>query len=122
MRLSKSRRCGDNRPRRSSRRSSKAAHGRDFAGDLHWSQCWHEQAAAAVRACRTRQEQARAAVRAFGDAYHPFDATSGRPVLAPEVRQRLTASLDTLQALATAAELGERSQEAVLRVRGWLVV
>jgi hypothetical protein len=92
----------------------------DFAGDLYWSKRWQEQAAAAVTACRARQEQARAAVREFGDAYHPFDATSGRPVPAAEVGQRLAASLDTLQAVATAAELGERSQEAVLRVRGWL--
>jgi hypothetical protein len=92
----------------------------DFASDFYWSKRWEEQAAATVTACRARQEQAHAAVRGFGDAYHPFDASSGRPVAAAVVEQRLTASLDALQAVATAAALGERSQEAVRRVRGWL--
>ncbi len=61
----------------------------DFATDLRIAESFEQQAALALEQCRQRQEQARAAMRGVADYYHPFDATSGHPVTAATVEQRL---------------------------------
>jgi hypothetical protein len=55
------------------------------------------------------------------DDYHPFDATSGRPVTAATVEQRLGQRLQVIEAIIAAARLGEGSQAAVAKARRWLV-
>jgi hypothetical protein len=55
------------------------------------------------------------------DDYHPFDATSGRPVTAATVENRLGQRLQVIEESVTAARLGEGSQAAVAKARRWLV-
>jgi hypothetical protein len=93
----------------------------DIDTDLRIAESLERQAAAALEQCRQRQEQARAAVRGVADDYHPFDATSGRPVTAATVEQRLGQRLQVIEEIVAAARLGEGSQAVVAKARRWLV-
>jgi hypothetical protein len=92
----------------------------DFAGALRLAEAVEGQAVADLERCQERQEQARQAVRGVAEDYHPFDATSGRPVTAATVGQRLRKRLGAVDAVVQAADLGESSREAVAKVRRWL--
>lgn len=92
----------------------------DWASALHWCQVWEARAANDLVACQRRQEQTRQAVRGLADDYHPFDQTTGQPLTAQQVEQRLRGHVATVAAVVTAAGLAERSQEAVTRVGRWL--
>jgi hypothetical protein len=93
----------------------------DFAGDIGMAEGVERQAAAALQRCQDRQEQARQAVRGVADDYHPFEATSGRPVTAAAVDQRLGQRLQALEDIVAAAGLGEGSRQALAKARRWLV-
>jgi Family of unknown function (DUF6399) len=93
----------------------------DWATGLHWCVVWETRVASDLAACQQRQQQSQQAVRGLADDYHPFDAHTGQPLSAPEVQQRLQGHLATVQTIVTTAGLGERSQEALARVRHWLV-
>jgi len=93
----------------------------DFAVALGLAEQVERQAAADLQERQGRQEQARQAVRGVADDYHPFDATSGRPVSAAAVGQRLEQRVQAVADSVAAAGLGEGSREAVAKARRWLV-
>jgi hypothetical protein len=70
-----------------------------------------------VADCEQRQEQARAALRGLGEADHPFDLNNGRAQDAAAVAQRLTESLQGLEALAQTAALPEASRQRLAKAR-----
>jgi hypothetical protein len=92
----------------------------DWAGALRLAEAVERQAVADLGRCRQRQEQAREAVRGVAEDYHPFDASSGRPVTAAAVGQRLQKRLGAVDEVVQAAGLGESSREALAKVRRWL--
>lgn len=92
----------------------------DFAGTIRLAEAVERQAVADQERCRQRQEQARQAVRGVADDYHPFDASSGRPVTAAAVEQRLQERLRAVDEVVQAAGLGESSREALAKARRWL--
>jgi hypothetical protein len=49
--------------------------------------------------------------------YHPFDLADGRPLEAEEVGRRLSAHFDTLEQIATAANLSARSSKQLGKAR-----
>jgi hypothetical protein len=73
-----------------------------------------------AQACR-QHDRARQAVRGLSEAYHPFDATSGRPVKAACAQRRLSRQVDALAGVVQEAALPERAQEAVSKARTWVV-
>ncbi len=93
----------------------------DLATRLALADSCARQATAALERCQGRQEQARAAVRGLADDYHPFDASTGRPVTAAAVDKRLGQRVQAVTDVAAAAGLGESSREALAKVRRWLV-
>lgn len=93
----------------------------DFATDIRMAEAFERHAVLALEQCQQRQEQAREAVRGVADDYHPFDATSGRPVTAAAVEKRLGKRLQAVEEVVAAAQLGEGSTAAVAKARRWLV-
>jgi hypothetical protein len=93
----------------------------DFVTQLALADSCVRHAAAALQRCQRRQERAREAVRGLADDYHPFDATTGRPVTAAAVDTRLRQRVQTVADIAVEAGLGESSREALAKVRRWLV-
>ena len=93
----------------------------DFAGAIGLAEAVERQAVADLERCRRRQEQAREAVRGVAEDYHPFDASSGRPVTATAVGQRLQKRLGAVDEVVQTANLGESSREGLAKVRRWLV-
>ncbi len=93
----------------------------DFATRLALADSCVRQAAQALERCQQRQERAREAVRGLADDYHPFDATTGRPVTAAAVDKRLRQRVQVVADVAAEAGLGESSREALAKVRRWLV-
>ena len=93
----------------------------DFAMLLALADSCERHAAAALERCRDRQGQARQAVRGLADDYHPFDATTGRPLTAAAVEKRLQQRVQAVADVAAEAGLGESSREALAKVRRWLV-
>jgi hypothetical protein len=93
----------------------------DFVTRLALADSCVRQAAQAPERCQQRQERARAAVRGLADDYHPFDATTGRPVTAAAVDKRLRQRVQVVADVAAEAGLGESSREAPAKVRRWLV-
>jgi Family of unknown function (DUF6399) len=93
----------------------------DFAVAIDLAEQVERQATADLRQRQQWQEQARAAVRGVADDYHPFDATSGRPVRAAAVGQRLEQRVQAVADIVAAAGLGQGSQAAVAKTRRWLV-
>ncbi|HEV3263569.1 MAG TPA: DUF6399 domain-containing protein [Gemmataceae bacterium] len=93
----------------------------DFASDIHLAECVERQAAADLEQRQQWQEQARQAVRGVADDYHPFDASSGRPVRAAAAGQRLEKRLGAVEAVVQAAGLGESSRQALAKARRWLI-
>lgn len=71
---------------------------------------------------RQQHEQAVQAVRQLGDAYHPFDAQTGRPLDAEAVKTRLEAPVRRLGELVQTAQLGQKAEQAVGQASGWLAV
>jgi Family of unknown function (DUF6399) len=69
---------------------------------------------------KERQERLVQQVRGLGDDYHPFDRTTGSPVTAEQVRERLCKHLDHVQKVVDEAGLGERAREAVSKTRSWV--
>jgi hypothetical protein len=59
-------------------------------------------------------------VRGVGDDYHPFDRETGKPVTAAQVGERLNNCLDGLAKVSTAANLGERVQQGINKMRTWV--
>jgi len=92
----------------------------DLAAGLFWCERWEARAADNLAACQQRQEQSRQAVRGLADDYHPFDPSSGQELTAAAIQTRLQGHLDKVATVVTEARLGERSHEAVVRVRRWL--
>src|SRR5262249_19694765 len=92
----------------------------DLAGAIRLAEAVERQAVADLGRCRQCQEQARGAVRGVAEDYHPFDASSGRPVTAAAVEQRLQKRLGAVDEVVQAAGLGESSREALAKVRRWL--
>jgi hypothetical protein len=92
----------------------------DWAAYQYWCQHREVQAARDLTDRQARQEQSQQAVRGLADDYHPFDPGTGQPRTAQEVEQRLGGHLGTLATVVSVAGLGERSQEALARVRRWL--
>jgi uncharacterized protein DUF6399 len=92
----------------------------DWASDRYWCQFREAQAAKHLQACQARQQQSQQAIRGLADDYHPFDSGTGQPRTAAEVEQHLRGRLATVATVITAAGLGARSQEAVVRVERWL--
>ncbi len=92
----------------------------DLAAGVEWCQRWEVAAESALAACQQRQEQSQQAVRGLADDYHPFDATTGQEVTASVAALRLNGHLDKVETVVAAAQLGERAQAAVARVRRWL--
>jgi len=78
-------------------------------------------AAQQLQRCQQRKEWAREAVRGLADDYHPFDATTGRPLSAAAMDQRLQRRVQAVADIAAEAGLGESSREALAKVRRWLV-
>jgi hypothetical protein len=68
-----------------------------------------------LQQAQQRHEQALEAVRAVGDAYHPFDEHTGVPLTADEVRTRLAEPVARLEQLAEQAGLGEKAFEALAK-------
>ena len=95
---------GPGRPIDHDRRVAEAE--RAVAGGQRW-----------VAACQGRQEQAREAIRAVGEADHPFDLGSGQAQEAATVGRRLEESLEQLEALAGQATLPEASRERLAKAR-----
>jgi hypothetical protein len=93
----------------------------DFVTRLALADSCVRQAAQALERCQQRQERAREAVRGLADDYHPFDATTGRPVTAAAVDTRLRQRVQVVADVAAEAGLGESSREALAKVRRWLV-
>jgi hypothetical protein len=93
----------------------------DFAMLLALADNCERHATAALERCRDRQEQARQAVRGLADDYHPFDATTGRPLTAAAVEKRLQQRVQAVADVAAEAGLGESSRETLAKVRRWLV-
>jgi hypothetical protein len=93
----------------------------DFAADIRLAEAFEGHAALALEQCQQRQEQVRQAVRGVADDYHPFDASSGRPVTAAAVEKRLGQRLQVIEEVVAAAGLGQGSQEAVAKARRWLI-
>jgi hypothetical protein len=93
----------------------------DFATAIRMAEAFERHAALALEQCQQRQEQARTAVRGVADDYHPFDATSGRPVTAAAVEKRLGQRLQAVEEIVVAAPLGEGSRETLAKARRWLV-
>jgi hypothetical protein len=93
----------------------------DWAADLRWAEALERHAALTLKECQQRQEQARATVRGVADDYHPFDATSGRPMTAAAVDTRLQQRLQVVEEIVAAAGLGAGSQAALAKARRWLV-
>jgi hypothetical protein len=91
----------------------------DFAGAVRLAEAAERQAVADQERCRQRQEQARLAVRGVAEDYHPFDASSGRPVTAVAVGQRLEGRLRAVDEVVQAAGLGGSSREALAKARRW---
>jgi hypothetical protein len=93
----------------------------DFVTRLGMADSCVRHAERARECCQRRQERAREAVRGLADDYHPFDATTGRPVTAAAVGERLRQRVQAVADVAAEAGLGESSREALARVRRWLV-
>jgi hypothetical protein len=71
---------------------------------------------------RQQHEQATQAVRDLGDAYHPFDAQTGRPLEAEAVKTRLDEPVGRLEQLVQTAALGQPAEQAVAQAWGWRAV
>jgi Family of unknown function (DUF6399) len=67
-----------------------------------------------------RREQAVQAVRGIGDAYHPFDRRSGRPLTAAEVNERLAGHVAELGRVVEEAGLGEKARRALAKAPAWV--
>jgi hypothetical protein len=93
----------------------------DFATRLGMADSCVRQAAQELERCQRRQERAREAVRGLADDYHPFDATTGRPLTAAAVDKRLRQRVQAVADVAAEAGLGASSREALAKVRRWLV-
>jgi hypothetical protein len=93
----------------------------DFCWHLEASRLRARRAAEQARACAGRQEQAAGAIRGLGDDYHPFDARTGQPVTAEQMRRKLGGRLDVLEGVAQEAGLPQAAGQALERGREWLV-
>ena len=82
-------------------------------------QAQDDQAAAGQRVedCRDRQQRATAARQGLGHDYHPFDLEDGRPLDDQEVSQRLAGHFETLEEVASQAELSSRALEKIAKAR-----
>jgi hypothetical protein len=93
----------------------------DFGGDLeqqlHHAQTAEAAAAEQLAACQARQQQARQARQGLSRDYHPFDLADGRPLEAEEVGRRLSAHFDTLEQIASEANLSARSTKQLAKAR-----
>jgi hypothetical protein len=69
---------------------------------------------------KERQEQVVQPVRGLGDDYHPFDRTTGCPVTAEQVAERLHKHLEQVEKVVTQAGLGERAGAVVTKARSWV--
>ena len=92
----------------------------DLATALFWHERWQARAADNLAACQQRQEQSQQALRGLADDYHPFDPSTGQELTAAAVQTRLQGQLDKVAVVVAEARLGERSHEALVRVRRWL--
>jgi Family of unknown function (DUF6399) len=75
---------------------------------------------AQIEQAKQRQAKAVHQVRGVGDDYHPFDRTTGQPVTADEVGERLHRHLDTLQEVIVEADLPAKAEAAVTKARSWV--
>lgn len=73
-----------------------------------------------LEAAQEHQEQVVQHVRGLADDYHPFDRTTGLPVTAEQVSERLQQHLERVANVVAQAGLGERAQEAVTKARSWV--
>jgi hypothetical protein len=80
---------------------------------------WVGHFAQEVKACETRQQQAKDAVTGLADVYHPFDPITGAAVSAADMQQRLDKHLGTLADVAVKAELGSKATTALGKAQGW---
>jgi hypothetical protein len=69
--------------------------------DLEQARQWHEQAVGAVRA--------------LGDAYHPYDRATGKPLSAEQVGEKLRQAVGRLEGVVEQAGLGHKAQEAAAK-------
>ena len=67
------------------------------------------------RQCVKRREQARAAIRDLGEAYHPFDPATGAARSAQHVQGALQAQVERIESLARDAGLTEASHLAIAK-------
>lgn len=91
--------------------------GADLEQQLHRAQTAEAAAAEHLAACQARQQQARQARLGLSRDYHPFDLADGRPLEAEEVGRRLSAHFDTLEQIATEANLSARSTKQLGKAR-----
>jgi hypothetical protein len=89
----------------------------DFAGRLAAAQAFRAGAEKRLAACAQRQEQVAGAVRGLGDDYHPFDRQSGAPVQAEELRRRLEARFEVIEAAGEQAELPQSGWQKINKAR-----
>jgi hypothetical protein len=89
----------------------------DFAGRMEEKKEEREQAHKQLIDCQDRQEEVKQAIRGLGDDYHPFDAKSGAAVTAESLERTLQTRLEVVQEAADVADLPDKSQQKINRVR-----
>jgi hypothetical protein len=94
----------------------------DWLGPLVESARQEIEAEGRLGQAQQRHEQAVAAVRDLGDAYHPFDRHTGAPLTAEQVRSRLHEPVERLGEVVEQAGLAEKALEALAQAPGWLAV
>lgn len=91
--------------------------GPDFAPRFAKADADRRSAEQAREAARARQERARKAIRGVGDDYHPVDLLTGAPLQPEEVRKKLEARFDEVEAVAAEAGLGEQHLKLIAKAR-----
>src|SRR5271170_992179 len=81
-----------------------------------------QEAQADLRRSQQRQQEVSTRIRALADLAHPFEATSGQPLEAEEVRKRLAEPLGRLDEIVTEAGLAQPAEYGVCHGHDWAVV
>jgi hypothetical protein len=89
----------------------------DFAGRLQEKKAQRQQAHEQLIACQDRQEEVKEAIRGLGDDYHPFDTKTAAATSPKSLQKTLQTRLEVIQEAADVAELPEKSQQKINRVR-----
>jgi hypothetical protein len=92
-----------------------------FERRMATAQASQKEAQINLEAALARQAQAKTAIQAISQSYHPYDLTTGAASSAEIVAEELAAHFATLETIADQANLSTRCQEQIRKAKGVVV-